>query len=446
MLKCLLFRRAPVASEAVAAMARMRHELTEQRVSGLKPGEIVWDRKVSGFGARHQGRRTKFFLQYRLRGRLRWYTIGKHGDPYTVETARKEAKDLKHGIEKGVDPHAVRAAHKMAGDTFDTIAADYIEREAKKRNRSWRETERIFDKYVSPRWGSRAPAEIRRGDVTALLDHVQDNHGDVMADRVLAAVRRLFNWYAARRDDFVSPVVKGMARTKPADRARDRILTDEELRALWKASEAADPPAFGSMVRMMLLTAQRRGEVQLMRWSEIDGDVWTIPAARYKTKIANAVPLCASAQSVLGEVKRIESSDYVFTLGRRTSRRDGRDAEEIRPFGNLGDAKADFDEKMLAELRKAAEERGADAAKAKLPRWTMHDLRRTAKTLMTRAGIAPHVSERVLGHVIKGVEGVYDRHDYGDEKRHALDALAAEIGRVQKGQSAKLLRLKRGAA
>jgi len=172
----------------------------------------------------------------------------------------------------------------------------FIRLYARRRNRTWEESERIFAKYVTPEWRDRSAGEIKRRDVAELLDKVEAENEPVMADRVLAAVRKLFNWIATRDDAFRSPIVKGMARTKPKERARDRVLRDDEIRALWAATETTRPAPFGPLVRCLLLTAQRREEVARMRRREIDGEAWVIPAERYKTGRANAVPLSKSFQ------------------------------------------------------------------------------------------------------------------------------------------------------
>ena len=220
-----------------------------------------------------------------------------------------------------------------------------------------------------------------------------------MADRVLAAVRRIFNWHAARTDNFTSPIVRGMRENNAT--ARNRTLSDEEIKAVWAACNAVEPPIFGAMVRMLMLTAQRRGEVAGMRWSEIEGEAWTIPAERYKTKRENVVPLSRPALALLETLDR--AAEYVFTAGNRSSRRNGTGHDEVRPFGNVGDAKRALDSLALDELRKNARRRGEDPRKAKLPRWTLHDLRRTAKTLMSAENVRPDISERILGHTITGV-------------------------------------------
>jgi integrase len=287
----------------------------------------------------------------------------------------------------------------------------FIRLYARRRNRTWEESERIFAKYVTPEWRDRSAGEIKRRDVAELLDKVEAENEPVMADRVLAAVRKLFNWIATRDDAFRSPIVKGMARTKPKERARDRVLRDDEIRALWAATETTRPAPFGPLVRCLLLTAQRREEVARMRRREIDGEAWVIPAERYKTGRANAVPLSKRAREVVDAQPAWRKADFVFTTTGDAA------------FSGFSKAKREVEAAMHAELRKR--DPGAE-----LPRWTLHDLRRTAKTLMARAGVRPDISERVLGHVITGVEGTYDRHSYAEEKRDALEKLAAMIDRI----------------
>jgi integrase len=167
---------------------------------------------------------------------------------------------------------------------------------------------------------------------------------------------------------------------------------------------------------MLLLTAQRRDEVARMSRLEIGGDrIWTIPAERYKTKRPNFVPLSKAALALIAAQNKIDDCDYVFPSRAKT------------PFSGFGKSKATLDRAVSATMEnQAKKEMRIDP----MPNWTLHDLRRTAKTLMARGGVRPDISERVLGHVIPGVEGTYDRHSYADEKREALESLATMIERI----------------
>jgi integrase len=200
-----------------------------------------------------------------------------------------------------------------------------------------------------------------------------------------------------------------MARTKPTERARKRVLADDEIRSIWAALDSAHVPApFPAFVRLLLLTAQRRAEVAQMRWEEIDGNTWIIPAERRKTGAANAVPLPPLALMQLGDPR---AKGFVF------STTDGR-----RPLSGFSKAKRALDE-AIATTRSAL-------GFASMSPWVLHDARRTARSLMSRAGIQNDIAERVLGHTIPGVRGVYDRHDYLDAKRDALDRLARLVADI----------------
>jgi integrase len=214
-----------------------------------------------------------------------------------------------------------------------------------------------------------------------------------MADQTLAIVRRILNWHASRSDEFRSPIVRGMARTKPSERERERVLSDDELRLVWKVAETAP---LGCFLRFVLLTATRRNEAAQARRSEINGADWIIPGARYKTKKDHLVPLSAMALAALPKA----SGAFIFTT-------DG-----VKPL-NASNFKASFDKALPP-----------------LPRWTLHDLRRTARSLMSRAGVPSDHAERCLGHVMPGVRGTYDRHEYYDEKRRAFEALASLVERI----------------
>jgi integrase len=192
------------------------------------------------------------------------------------------------------------------------------------------------------------------------------------------------------------------------------VLSDDELRIIWPLLSKAG--TFGALLKTLLFTAQRRDEVANMVWTEIGADgIWTIPAERYKTKRSNHVPLSNAAHALIEAQPRIDGCEYVFPSRTKT------------PFSGFGKTKARLDKAVLLSMQGRAN-KGTEVEP--LPNWTIHDLRRTAKTLMARAGVRPDISERVLGHVIAGVEGTYDRHSYADEKRDALEKLAAMVERI----------------
>lgn len=371
-----------------------------------------------GFGVRvtHKGTRA-FVLNYRVGGVERRHTIGASPD-WTVLKAIRHARELRQAIDKGADPAAERRASrapepeapkvKTVADVLDDFAKRYLQRGGM---RSADRVERALDKVVKPEIGSTGIYELRRVAITEMLDKIEDERGPVAADRTLAYLRKALNWYATRDEDFNSPIVAGMARTKPGERARQRVLTDDEIRDLWAALDLMTTPApFPRLVRALLLSAARRDEAARMRWDELDGDLWVVPADRYKTARENAVPVTPELRAAIG-TKADGAGPFVFsTTGGKL------------PFSGYGKAKQALDEK-IAKVRN-------EAGRDPMPAWVLHDLRRTARTLMSRAGVDANVAEMVLGHVIPGVRGVYDRHSYLDEKRDALEKLAALVDRI----------------
>jgi integrase len=225
-----------------------------------------------------------------------------------------------------------------------------------------------------------------------------------MANSTLAILGKVLNWHASRSDDFVSPVVRGMARTFRSKLARDRVLTGDEIRKVW----GANGRVFGAYVRFLLLTAARRNEVAQMEWAEVDGGDWLLPAGRNKTGVELLRPLSHQAQAILQALPKAGKFVWMGT----------------NPMTSFSAYKAAFD--------KASGVKG----------WRLHDLRRTARSLMSRAGVPTDHAERCLGHVIPGVRGVYDRHEYHTEKAQAYEALAALIEWIVSGAQAGVVQLK----
>jgi integrase len=396
--------------------------ITKRVVDSLKirPSEYTeWDAKLTGFGVRvRPSGAMSYVVGYRAgSGRAvpkQRLTIGAVGK-ITPEQARTLAQGILGAVAHGRDPAKERRkAEASAENTLRSVIDNYLAREGGNL-RTAEDRRAAFERLVYPALGDHQIDSIRRSEIVRLLDRIEDENGTRMASLTLSYLRRALNWHAARVDDFRSPIVRGMGRGISVK--RDRVLTDDELRAFWWASESWDHP-FSHLLRFILLTATRRDEAADMPWRELEGTTWTIPATRYKTKIDFEVPLSRAALHVLAIVPRLGESGFVFTTTGETS------------MGGFSKFKRQFDTLMLGKLRDAAVERGDDPAEITLNRWTIHDLRRTARSAMTQAGIAPDHAERALGHVIGGVRGVYDRHDYFEEKRKAFDALAAHIERV----------------
>jgi integrase len=348
----------------------------------------------------------------------------------TLMQARKEAKKAIGTVAKGGDPLSERRKKEgEATNTLKAIAEDYFKREGHKL-RSAEQRKKTFERLVYPVLGTRQIDGIRRSEIVLLLDKVEDEQGPHMAQSVLAFLSKLFNWHASRNDDFRTPIRRGMARTKLKETARDRILEDNEIRALWQVTSANQGP-FGRLVRFLLLTATRRNEAARMARNEVSpsGD-WLIPASRMKAKQEHLIPLSSVARAIIDAMPNL--GPYVFTTKGKC------------PMRNFGKVKIELDAAMLAELRKAAKRRGDDAAKVRLQPWVIHDLRRTARSLMSRAGVNPDHAERCLAHIIGGVRGTYDRYEYRDEKAFAFDALASIIDRIVNQPADNVVPMRKG--
>jgi integrase len=380
-----------------------RRLLTDRFCTGAKArdGELqtdYFDTQVSGLALRVSATYKSWSLHYTLGGKRRRLTFGAY-PAISLASARTRGDEAKAAIAEGRDPQAI------ASETLRAICELYMAREgAKLRTAEWRK--RLLDRHVYPTLGARPIAEIKRSEIVRLLDGIEEGSGPAMARLTLALVRKVMNWHASRSDDFLSPVVRGMARAQ--EKARDRILTDDELRKVWRTAEGCG--VYGSYLRFLLLTAARRNEASDMTWVELQGGDWTLPAARNKTKLDLLRPLSGAARRIIEGLPK--AGPFVFTTNDAT------------PFTSFSNSKAEFD--------KASGTKG----------WTLHDLRRTARSLMSRAGVPTDHAERCLGHVIGGVRGVYDRHEYHAEKRQAFEALAALIERIVTGAQAGVVQLR----
>jgi integrase len=404
----------------------MRGKITKAAIYGLQPGAMLADTEVKGFVARRlPSGVVTYGLRYRVAGRQRWLALGIHGR-ITPDKARKLAKQRMGEVAHDRDPAAERQAARANAieaktNTVDALLDAFLDRHVRGKLRTAKEYERIFDKYVRPRIGAKPIYDLRRRDIVEMLDAIEDENGPVMADRTLARVSKAFSWHAARDDSFSPPIVRGMTRTSVSERARERVLSDDEVRAVWHVANCLGT-AYGRMLQFILLTATRLREASDMNSAEINGNgaEWTIPAARHKSKRDFLCPLSRAAQDVLAKLLVEGRNGWVFTT-------DGN-----RPILGNSKWKRSFEKEVLAELRKAD-------PKVSVERWTHHDLRRTARSLMSRAGCNPDHAERALGHVVGGARGVYDRHEFKAEKARVFEALATQVERILNPQDNVLL-------
>jgi integrase len=280
--------------------------------------------------------------------------------------------------------------------TVSNIADDYLKRAASKLRSA--KARRYDLDLIRGAVGDRPITDVKLSDLARLRDRVEENHGPAAADRMLTTWSAFAEWHAGRNDDYRPPSIRKL-RVKPP--ARERVLSDIELRSVWQAADKLGYPN-GHLVKLLLLTCGRLREVAGMRRSELsdNGSVWTIPAARCKTGRDVVLPLSEVAQAVIASMPVIDPGEFVFTSTGKT------------PIGSFG-------------ARKDAIDRASGVTG-----WRLHDLRRTSRTLLSRAGVSSDVAERCLGHAIGGVRGVYDRHRYLAEMNEAFEKLAGMIAQV----------------
>jgi len=317
-------------------------------------------------------------------------------DAMTIEEARAKARTILNRVRAGLP------AIEAKGETFDVVIADWRKRYVEgKKLRTGDKMLALLNRHVSTELRSRVFTEIHREDVTALLDKVEDENGAPVADKVLTVIGSIMSWYAIRHRDYVPPLVKGMRRTDPKKKERDRVLDDDELRLVWNL--AGQQRTYGALIQMLLLTAQRLDKVLSMKWEDIDADgVWTLPTAPREKGNVGKVRLPPAAVAILDALPRYTGNPFVFA---------GRGQRHMSASGMF---KAKFDAKLPSDM----------------PNWRLHDLRRTARSLMSRAKVSSKDAERVMGHSLPGVEGTYDRYAYFDEKTEALAKLADLIDSI----------------
>jgi hypothetical protein len=389
----------------------MIKKLTDVRVRTAKPKAARYEISDGGSPLRlivQSSGAKSYAVRFRINDQTRKLTLPKG---ISLAAARKLSADAMLQASQGIDPcelkkEAKAEAASAARDTLRSVCADYFQSTGAKGLRTAYERERVITRLVYPSKLAKLPiADITRRQITELLNTVEVTNGQRSADIMLGILRRIFRWHRARDDKFNSfPFIPEMSRYRYSEHARDRTLNDDELRHVWAA--AGEAGVYGAMLKFLLLTAARLRETACMRWDEIGDDgVWELPKARNKTKtqpLARPLPR-AVFREVLDKLPQVDGCPFVFTLDCKHA------------FSGFSRHK-----KMLdAALRDKISEP-----------WVVHDLRRTSRSLMSRAGVPVDHAERVLGHVIGGVRGVYDRYAFHAEKKQALEALAAQIERI----------------
>jgi len=382
-------------------------DLAVRKLTAAPPKRFeVWDAKLPGFGIRVAPSGLKsFVLVYRCARRQRRLTIGRYPIVSLAE-ARALAMEALAKIARGVDPEPEKEEAPNNQHTFAEAVRAFVRLHCERYNKpvTKKDTERILNTRFVRVWGQRNLSDIKKSEILRILDGIVAEDHPSAANHALAAIRKFFNWCVERGLLEHSPCA-GVR--KPAkESSRDRVLSDAELTAIWNGADRLGYP-YGAMVQLLLLTAQRRGEVAGMRWTHLDleGMTWSLPAALTKNGRAHVVPLTSRAIEVLTSLPRLHD-ELVFPAAR-----------------GAGTSVSDFSRAKRALDRLAG-----------IEGWTLHDLRRTVATGMARLGVAPHVVERILNHVsgtFGGVAGVYNRFHYLPEMKAALDLWATHIATLR---------------
>jgi integrase len=386
-----------------------RLKLTKSAIDGLPtPAKdiVYWDSACPGFGVKitPKGRKV-FIVLYRAGGvgsRLRKYTIGPYGR-ITLHQARAAALKIFAARTEGRDPAAEKqqARRRLVVDRVEDLVELFITEHVSK-TRSAREISRLLRREVIPSWGTRSVHEIGKRQIIELVTEVSARGTPSAANKLLKVVKAFFGWCVGRAILDVSPA-NGLA--APArEKARDRVLEDDELARILRVARRMDGP-YGGIVELLALTGQRREEVAQLSWVEVDlaSRTWTLPASRTKNGKRHIVHLSHEAMAVLNRTRvRI---GFIFSLS------------GTKPFQGFSTAKRELDKS------------------SGVSDWRLHDLRRTCVSGMARLGVAPHVADKVLNHqtgTISGVAAVYQRHEFLAERKDALERWGAHVIRLLK--------------
>lgn len=379
-----------------------RQSVAELALPEGKPYVIVWDEVLPGFGVRvNEGGSRVWVVQYRASGKSRRETLGRV-DTVPLDEARKAAKAKMSMAQLGGDPHADKAeARARAAVTFGPVADRYLKRaKTRLKRRSYEEVERHLVRHWAPLKGHPLQS-ITRAVVAARLGEIAFAHGPYASNRARASLSAFFTWAMGEGLAESNPVIGTNKATEEV--SRDHVIRDAELAAIWNACRDDD---YGRIVRLLILTGQRREEVGDMTWSELDLDrgLWTIPRERTKNGLTHEVPLSVAALKLLRSIPCREGREFVFGEGRGG-------------FSGWSKSKVRLDTRI------------AKTGTFVRP-WRVHDLRRTVATRLADLGTLPHVVEAILNHISghkAGVAGIYNRATYSNEKREALRTLAIDI-------------------
>lgn len=430
----------------------MKRTLNDRMIKALKPAPAgtryeVKDIVVPGFRVRvtDKGQRT-YMLRARYPGMVHSNRreIGDCG-AITLEVARNKARRWLELIKQGIDPQleeerSQQAEQRQRQNTFAAVAEDFI-REKLPEERKGRETERDIRRELIPAWGKLPITAITDVNILDVIE-AKARTAPAQARNLLGTVKRLFSWTKNSRNRRRYGLTGSPATDlKPADivgakKTGDRILSDIELFALWRAAKRMPYP-IGPVYQLLVLTGLRLNEAADAQWPEFDlaGKLWIIPKERMKgrngTARAHAVPLVEAVHEILSELPRFDRGDFLFSTTAGAS-----------PVWVGSKVKARIDARMLRTLRALARRRGENPVKVMLVPWRNHDIRRSVRSQLSRLKVTEEAREAVLAHARPGLKGVYDLHDYLDEKREALELWAARLQALVKPAPTDVVPLK----
>jgi integrase len=380
-------------------------KITLRVVAALAPGSYISDAVVQGFGVRRQKEGTYYYLRFRKNGVQQMRSIGRHGSPWTPDTARNEAKRLLGLAVGGDDPFA----KPLLTESFGHEVARYLERKRQAmKPRAFEEVERHLTNHAAPLHRLRL-VEIDRRIIAQRLGEIETASGPIARNRVRSSLSAFFGWAVTEGLLDTNPV-QGTAKLDEGG-SRERTLTSEELKELWAVLDVEPNAQYADITRLLILTGQRREEIGGLRWSEIERGSILLSPKRTKNSRQHEVPLSRQAKAIIERQPKRKGRDFVFGIG------------ELG-FSGWSDCKVRLDQALLTARRKTNRK-----AKA-MPDWRLHDLRRTCATGMAELGVQPHIVEAVLNHVSghkAGVAGIYNRAKYADEMRSALQKWADHV-------------------
>ncbi|ODS53223.1 MAG: hypothetical protein ABS36_14970 [Acidobacteria bacterium SCN 69-37] len=399
----------------------MQKKLTARDVETLQPEPgkrvEVFDTVIKGLALRiTESGHKSWSVHYRVDGKLRRHTIGTV-DKFSLAKAREKAYEAsRDAATTGTDAGAEKRAKRQQatqGETVADLVKTYLEKHAKRHKRSWKDDDRMFNAEVLPKWRHRKAKDITRRDVRTLIEAIADRGSPITANRCLALVRKMLNF--GIQQDWIDANPAALLKKPGVEASRDRVLTDDEVRLVWKATDA-ERPAMRALVRLRLITAQRGGELVAIRWSDISGDWLTLPPTITKNKTEHRVWLSDLAHEALALVPRVVDDEgnvdervFPARIGKGT-------------MTDLKQAGRRIAKHVLAALQKTDPKVEAFDFRA-------HDLRRTAATKMAEAGVDPTHISLVLNHVDGRPRAtkIYDRFNYDPQKQAALATWARRL-------------------